>query len=69
MILVALAVLLLATGQGRGGLEPLLTAINAVIVSLAAMGAYEVSFRTEPEPAPRAELVIPGWQYHLSGDA
>jgi len=45
VILVALAVLLLATGQGRGGLEPLLTAINAVIVSLAAMGAYEVTFR------------------------
>jgi hypothetical protein len=47
VILVALVVLLLATGHraGENWNHALLTAINAVIVSLAAMGAYEVTFR------------------------
>ena len=47
VILVALAVLLLATGY-RAGEDlnlALLTAVNAVIVFLTAMGAYEVTFR------------------------
>ena len=45
--LIALVILLLAT-QFTTGLTPqngLLTAVNAVIVALAAMGAYEVTFR------------------------
>jgi len=45
--LIALAVLLLATGftAGLNWDRALLTAINAVIVALAAMGADEVTFR------------------------
>lgn len=45
--LIALVILLLAT-QFTTGLTPqngLLTAVNAVIVALAAMGAYEVAIR------------------------
>ena len=50
---IALILLLLATGftMGLDWNTGLLTAINAIIVALAAMGAYEVTFANQDHPA------------------